>query len=126
VGPWWRRGRAQEPIRRDQGSGAQSQSAPRLRDRRDLEAGLALVGSEVKSIRDGKVTLIDAYASVESGEAWLHQLDIGVYSSPTRATTTRAGGATVATSARDRPPGGKSAREGYTLIPLSLYEKRVG
>jgi SsrA-binding protein len=45
-----------------------------------LEAGLALVGSEVKSIRDGKVTLIDAYASVESGEAWLHELDIGVYS----------------------------------------------
>ena len=44
-----------------------------------LEAGLALVGSEVKSIRDGKVTLIDAYASVEGGEAWLHQLDIGVY-----------------------------------------------
>jgi SsrA-binding protein len=90
-----------------------------------LEAGLALVGSEVKSIRDGKVTLIDAYASVESGEAWLHQLDIGVYSFA---------------HARNHDPRrrrklllhrqeidrlvAKVREKGYTLIPLSLYEKR--
>jgi SsrA-binding protein len=43
------------------------------------EAGLALVGSEVKSIRDGKVALVDAYAVVEKGEAWLCELEIGVY-----------------------------------------------
>ena len=90
-----------------------------------LEAGLALVGSEVKSIRDGKVTLIDAYASVETGEAWLHQLDIGVY---------------VFAHARNHDPRrrrklllhrreidrlvAKVREKGYTLIPLSLYEKR--
>jgi SsrA-binding protein len=89
-----------------------------------LEAGLALVGSEVKSIRDGKVTLIDAYASVETGEAWLHQLDIGVYSFA---------------HARNHDPRrrrklllhrreidrlvAKVREKGYTLIPLSLYEK---
>ena len=43
------------------------------------EAGLALVGSEVKSIRDGKVALVDAYAVIEKGEAWLCELEIGVY-----------------------------------------------
>jgi SsrA-binding protein len=90
-----------------------------------LEAGLALVGSEVKSIRDGKVTLIDAYASLEGGEAWLHQLDIGVY---------------AFAHARNHDPRrrrklllhrreidrlvAKVREKGYTLIPLSLYEKR--
>jgi len=43
-----------------------------------LEAGLVLVGSEVKSIRAGKVTLVDAFADIDRGEAWLHQMDIGV------------------------------------------------
>ncbi|HEY4394179.1 MAG TPA: SsrA-binding protein SmpB, partial [Polyangia bacterium] len=44
-----------------------------------LEAGIVLVGSEVKSIRAGKVTLVDAFADIDRGEAWLHQMDIGVY-----------------------------------------------
>src|SRR4051794_41737688 len=44
-----------------------------------LEAGVVLAGSEVKSIRDGKVTLVDAFADVSNGEAWLHQMDVGVY-----------------------------------------------
>ena len=90
-----------------------------------LEAGLALVGSEVKSIRDGKVTLIDAYATVEGGEAWLHQVDIGVY---------------TFAHARNHEPRrrrklllhrreidrlvAKVREKGYTLVPLSLYEKK--
>jgi SsrA-binding protein len=90
-----------------------------------LEAGLALVGSEVKSIRDGKVTLVDAYATVEGGEAWLHQVDIGVY---------------AFAHARNHDPRRrrklllhrreidrlevKTGDKGYTLVPLSLYEKR--
>jgi SsrA-binding protein len=90
-----------------------------------LEAGLALVGSEVKSVRDGKVTLIDAYATVEGGEAWLHQVDIGVY---------------AFAHARNHEPRrrrklllhrreidrlvAKVREKGYTLVPLSLYEKK--
>jgi tmRNA-binding protein len=38
-----------------------------------------LVGSEVKSIRDGKVAPVDAYAVIEKNEAWLCELEIGVY-----------------------------------------------
>src|SRR5882757_279177 len=89
-----------------------------------IEAGVVLAGSEVKSIRDGKVTLIDAFADVSNGEAWLHQMDVGVY---------------VFAHARNHEPRrrrklllhrreidrltGKIREKGYTLVPLSLYEK---
>jgi SsrA-binding protein len=43
------------------------------------EAGLMLVGTEVKSCRDGKVTLTDGYATVKDGEAWLLQVHIAPY-----------------------------------------------
>src|SRR5258708_20822894 len=41
-----------------------------------FEAGLALVGSEVKSLRDGKCQLKDSYARIENGEAWLFGVHI--------------------------------------------------
>jgi SsrA-binding protein len=45
-----------------------------------IEAGLVLRGSEVKSIRDGKVQIGDAFARIDgSGEVWLHNLTIAVY-----------------------------------------------
>lgn len=43
------------------------------------EAGIALVGSEVKSLRAGKVDVSDAFVSVERGEAWLKQLQIAPF-----------------------------------------------
>jgi len=44
-----------------------------------VEAGLALIGSEVKSVRDGKVSLTDAYAAPEGNEIYLYNLHISVY-----------------------------------------------
>jgi SsrA-binding protein len=44
-----------------------------------VEAGLALHGSEVKSLRDGKVQIADAYAMIDGGEAWLHGMHIAPY-----------------------------------------------
>jgi len=44
-----------------------------------LEAGVSLLGSEVKSARDGKVSLVDAYAIIENGEAWLVHAHIAEY-----------------------------------------------
>jgi SsrA-binding protein len=44
-----------------------------------IEAGLVLVGTEVKSLRAGKANLGDSYAVVEAGEAWLLQLHISPY-----------------------------------------------
>lgn len=44
-----------------------------------VEAGLALTGTEIKSIRAGKVDLRDAYARVQNGELWLHGAHIAPY-----------------------------------------------
>ena len=48
-----------------------------------LEAGLVLTGTEIKSIREGKANLQDAYARIEHGEAWL----VGATSRPGRVAT---------------------------------------
>jgi SsrA-binding protein len=44
-----------------------------------FEAGIVLVGSEVKSARQNKVSLVDSYAVVENGEVWLYNTNIAVY-----------------------------------------------
>ena len=44
-----------------------------------LECGLVLVGSEVKRLRDGKLSLAESYARVKAGEVWLIGADIPVY-----------------------------------------------
>jgi SsrA-binding protein len=46
---------------------------------RCFEAGLVLSGSEVKALRVGKVDLSDAYAAVESGELWLHHMNLAAF-----------------------------------------------
>ena len=45
-----------------------------------LEAGIALVGTEIKSMREGKASLVDAFATVDQGEVWLRGLHIPEYS----------------------------------------------
>jgi tmRNA-binding protein len=44
-----------------------------------IEAGLVLKGSEVKSLRESKVQIADAFARIDSGEVWLHALHIAPY-----------------------------------------------
>ena len=45
----------------------------------ELEAGIVLMGSEIKSIRVGKLSFKDSFASIEAGEVWLHSLHISPY-----------------------------------------------
>ena len=90
-----------------------------------LEAGLVLAGSEVKSIRDGKVTLVDAFAEIDRGEAWLHQMDIGVYAfSHGRNHEPRRKRKLLLHRREIDRLAGKIREKGYTLVPLSLYEKK--
>jgi SsrA-binding protein len=90
-----------------------------------LEAGLALVGSEVKSIRDGKATLVDAFADIEKGEAWLHQVDIGVYAfAHGRNHEPRRRRKLLLHRREIDRLSGKIREKGFTLVPLSLYEKK--
>lgn len=89
------------------------------------EAGLALVGSEVKSIRDGKANLVDAYAVIEGGEAWLCELDVGVYAfAHARNHDPRRRRKLLMHRSEIDRLAGKVREKGLTLVPLSLYEKR--
>ena len=45
----------------------------------ELEAGIVLQGSEIKSIREGKLSFKDSYAGIEAGEVWLHSFHISPY-----------------------------------------------
>ena len=89
-----------------------------------LEAGIVLKGSEIKSIRLGKVNLSDAYAKPENGELWLYNSHIASYDA-----------ASYNTHEPIRPRklllhrkeidilAGKVLQKGLTLVPLKLYIK---
>jgi SsrA-binding protein len=89
-----------------------------------VEAGLVLTGTEVKSLREGRVTLPQAYAEIRDGEAYLYGLSIAIYDK---------GG--HANHEPDRPRKlllhrkeldslyGKVREQGLTLVPTRLYFK---
>ncbi|HEV3472181.1 MAG TPA: SsrA-binding protein SmpB [Actinomycetota bacterium] len=89
-----------------------------------VEAGIVLVGTEVKSCRDGKVTLGDAYAVVRNGEAWLLQCHISPYSHGNRENhDPLRPRKLLLTRAEIAKFDAKVSREGRTLVPLRLYFK---
>ena len=89
-----------------------------------FEAGIVLQGSEVKSLRNGKAQMTDAYAAVERGEVWLRGLHIPPYEPASRENHDP-----------DRPRKlllhrgeierliGKTAEKGLTLVPTRIYFK---
>ncbi len=89
-----------------------------------MEAGVMLAGSEVKSIRNGKATLVDAFATVTNNEAWLHQMDVSTYGfAHARNHEPRRKRKLLLHRKEIDRLGGKTREKGYTLVPLSLYEK---
>ena len=86
-----------------------------------FEAGIQLAGAEVKSLRLGRVDLVDAYAEMTGGELWLCQLHINPYqSSPFTPPAARRRKLLVTRQELDRLIG-KVAHKGMTLVPLRLY-----
>ncbi|MDL9936832.1 SsrA-binding protein SmpB [Gordonia sp. ABSL1-1] len=86
------------------------------------EAGIALVGTEVKSLRAGKASLVDAFATVDDGEVWLHALHIPEYGngSWTNHTVRRKRKLLLHRREIDNLIG--KIRDGnLTLVPLSMY-----
>jgi SsrA-binding protein len=88
------------------------------------EAGLVLTGTEVKSLRAGRASLVDGFAVLKDGEAWLQNVHIPVYDQGTW------------TNHEPRRPRklllhrqeisklvGKTKESGLTLVPLALYFK---
>lgn len=90
-----------------------------------FEGGLVLVGSEVKSMRAGKVDLVDAYAAEEHGEVWLKQMYIAPFeqASAFPHDVRRPRKVLLHKHEIDRLHDA-SARGGFTIVPLRLYFKR--
>jgi SsrA-binding protein len=89
-----------------------------------IEAGIVLAGSEVKSIRAGQVALLDAFADVAGGEAWLHQMDVGSYRwAHARNHEPRRPRKLLLHRREIDRIGVKIRQKGFTLVPLELYEK---
>jgi SsrA-binding protein len=90
------------------------------------EAGIALVGTEVKSLREGRVNLRDGFALIREGEVWLHNVHVSPHES--------AGPAFNHDPLRTRKlllhRGeiskliGKTEQKGLTLVPLKMYLKQ--
>jgi SsrA-binding protein len=89
-----------------------------------IEAGMALLGPEVKSLRAGKANLADAYATVRRGEALLVHLHISPYEQAGRDNPDpRRDRRLLLHRAEIRRLTGKLAERGFTLVPLRLYWK---
>jgi SsrA-binding protein len=86
------------------------------------EAGLALQGTEVKSLRAGRANLRDGYVRVERGEAWLENVHISPYTQGGYANHEPLRPRKLLLHAREIASlVGKIKQRGYTLIPLRLY-----
>jgi SsrA-binding protein len=88
------------------------------------EAGLVLVGTEVKSLREGRASLVDGFVDIEDGEAWLHGVHIPEY---TNGTWTNHAARRKRKLLLNRVEIEKIERKvnekGFTIVPTSLYFK---
>lgn len=88
------------------------------------EAGIQLVGTEVKSLRMGRASLVDAFAQVDDGEIWLHALHIPEYVAGTWTNhEVRRKRKLLLHKAEIERLIGKTKESGLSLIPLQMYFK---
>ena len=90
-----------------------------------IEAGLALTGTEIKSLRAGHVSLRDGFVRIENGEAWLRGVHISPWThtghdnhEPLRSRKLLLHKSEIAFLARG------ASEKGYTVVPLRLYTKQ--
>jgi SsrA-binding protein len=87
-----------------------------------IEAGMVLIGPEVKSLREGRANLGDAYATIRGGELFLEKLHISPYEPATRANADPQRERKLLVHKREiNRLLGKVQERGFTLVPLSLY-----
>ena len=88
------------------------------------EVGMQLQGSEVKSIRDGRVQLKDGYATVRDGEVWLHNVHISPYAPAARENHEPERPRKLLMHKREiERLIGKTQERGLTLVPTRVYFK---
>ena len=87
-----------------------------------FEAGMALKGPEVKSLRDGRASFQDSYAMVERGEVWLHSLHISPYEQANRFNEDPLRVRKLLLNRHEiRRLVGKVEEKGLALVPLEIY-----
>ncbi len=91
----------------------------------EFEAGMVLLGTEVKSLRQGRAHMKDAYAKIENGEVFVHQMHIGQYPfahygnhDPLRPRKL------LLNKKEIKRLYGKVNEKGFSLVPLRVYFKR--
>ncbi|MDQ3364207.1 MAG: SsrA-binding protein SmpB [Myxococcota bacterium] len=89
-----------------------------------MEAGISLVGSEVKSLRDAKVTMADGWVEIKKGQAYLHGIQINEYAQANRwqHDIARVRKLLMHRHELDKLQT-KTTQKGFTLIPLAVYFK---
>jgi len=90
-----------------------------------LEAGIVLLGTEVKSCREGRINLRDGFAQIRDGEAFLCNCHISPYSHGNRQNHEPTRTRKLLLRAKEiRKLTGKTQEKGLTLVPLRVYLKR--
>ncbi|MDR7302922.1 SsrA-binding protein SmpB [Haloactinomyces albus] len=88
----------------------------------NYEAGIALTGTEVKSLRQGRASLVDAFATIDDGEVWLRNMHIPEYAEGTWTNhEPRRTRKLLLNRGEIERLLGKTKESGLSLIPLSLY-----
>ena len=89
------------------------------------EAGVALLGTEVKAIREGRVNLRDSYARAQDGEIWMMNVHVSPYSHRGYADHAEKRQRKLLMHAHEiRKLIGRTVEKGLTLVPLELYFKK--
>ena len=93
-----------------------------------IEAGIVLTGDEVKSLRNGKVSINEAFAETDNGELWLINADIASYKNSSKLLVSDAKRKRkLLVKKKDiNTLQGKVEREGFTIIPIKLYFNKKG
>ncbi|QDS87096.1 SsrA-binding protein [Rosistilla ulvae] len=92
-----------------------------------LECGMVLVGSEVKSMRDGKLSLDEAYGRIQGGELWLIGADIGHYSNAGLWNHDPRRPRKLLVHSRELDKvSGKAKERGVTIVPLRVFFNERG
>ena len=90
-----------------------------------FEAGIVLTGTEIKSVRAGKVTLSDGFARVRGGEAWLENVYVAPYEQGSRENPDpRRRRKLLLRRGQIADLGAKTQQKGLTLVPLKVYLKQ--
>jgi SsrA-binding protein len=89
-----------------------------------VEAGIVLTGTEVKSLREGRASLVDGYATIDGGEVWLHRIHIPEYTEGSWTNHEPRRARKLLLHRREiEKLSGKTTEAGFTLVPLALYFK---